>query len=224
MTTAFHTSKKGLIYLFYSIFLSWCQPKKERGFSMNKKTKALDHEQYEFIISTIRQGFTYDEHVFNPNDRLATMLVVQANLGVRISDILKLRLKDIVLECGRYHLDIVEQKTGKARTFSVPAKLYEYLCVYSDNKKIAPTARLFPISERAVQKQLKIVADYLGIEGISTHSFRKFYATTMYLENDYDIELVRHLLQHSSASVTQRYIGISDKRVEDAINKHLCLA
>lgn len=191
---------------------------------MNKKTKALDQDQYKEIIETIRKGFEYDGHTFKPNNRLATMLVIQANLGVRISDILKLTLNDIVKENGRFHLDIVEQKTGKARNFTVPAGLYEYLREYAELNKIMPTARLFPVCERAVQKQLKIVADYMGIDNISTHSFRKFYATEIYLNNDYDIELVRHLLQHSSSSVTQKYIGISEKRVEQAIEKHLMLA
>ena len=191
---------------------------------MNKRTKALDKEQYENIIATIRSGFKYDGHIFKPNSRLATMLVVQANIGVRISDIIKLRLDDIVRENGRYHLDIVEQKTGKERNFTVPAALYEFLEKYARDNRIQSTARLFPICERAVQKQLKIVCDYLGVESISTHSFRKFYATEIYINNDYDIELVRHLLQHSSAAVTQKYIGISEKRVEQAINKHLCLA
>lgn len=191
---------------------------------MNKKTKALDKDQYNLIISTIRNGFTDNGKEFKPNNRLATLLVVQANLGVRISDILKLTLSDIIKESGRYRLDIVEQKTGKVRDFTVPNGLYDYLVKYATENHIGECARLFPVCERAVQKQLKIVSDYLGIDDISTHSFRKFYATEMYLNNDYDIELVRHLLQHSSATVTQRYIGMSNKRIEDAINKHLCLA
>ena len=191
---------------------------------MNKRTKVLDREQYDLIISTIRNGFTYNSSVFKPNDRLASLLVVQANLGVRISDIVKLRLSDIVKEAGRYHLDIIEQKTGKARTFTIVPELYNYLCEYTAKNKIGTQAKIFPVCERAVQKQLKIVCDYLGLEGISTHSFRKFYATELYVNNDYDIELVRHLLQHSSVAVTQRYIGMSNKRVEAAISKHLCLA
>ena len=191
---------------------------------MNKKTKALDKEQYELVIATIREGFTHNGSEFKPNNRLATALVVQANLGVRISDILKLTLSDIVKESNRYRLDIVEQKTGKVRDFTVPVGLYNYLVEYAKENRIGERAKLFPVCERAVQKQLKIVADYLGIDGISTHSFRKFYATEMYMNNDYDIELVRHLLQHSSSAVTQRYIGISTKRVENALNNHLCLA
>lgn len=191
---------------------------------MNKKTRAIDKEEFELIISTIRNGFEHDNEVFKPNNRLATLLVVQGNLGVRISDILKLTLSDIVYESGRYRLDIVEQKTKKVRNFTVPTGLYEYLVDYAKENKIGQYARLFPVCERAVQKQLSIVADYLGLENISTHSFRKYYATEIYINNDYDVELVRILLQHSSTTVTLNYIGMSNKRVEQAINNHLCLA
>lgn len=191
---------------------------------MNIKTKALDKEQYELIISTIRNGFTYDNgKEFKPNNRLASALVVQANLGVRISDILKLTLSDIVYESGRYRLDIVEQKTGKVRDFPIPDGLYTFLKNYASENHINQRARLFPVCERALQKQLAIVAEYLGIDGLSTHSFRKFYGTEIYYANDCDIELVRRLYQHSSIAVTQRYIGVTSKRLEEAINNHLCL-
>ena len=91
------------------------------------------------------------------------------------------------------------------------------------DNSIAATDIIFPITERAVQKQLRIVCDHLGIPGISTHSFRKFYATAIYKHNGYNIALVQHLLQHSSAAVTQRYIGIQLKEIETAIENHLCL-
>lgn len=190
---------------------------------MNKKTVALDAEQYQTIISTIRTGFTLNDYTFKPNDRLATLLVVQANLGLRLSDIVSLTLSDIVKDAGRYRIDIVEQKTQKERNFTVTPDLYTYLLEYATNNKISKQARLFPVSERAVQKQLKIVCDFLGYENVSTHSFRKFYATDIYKNNGYDIVLVQHLLQHSSASITQRYIGIQSAKVEEAINKHICL-
>lgn len=56
-----------------------------------------------------------------PHHEIATALMLEANLGLRISDILKLRLSDIVKDGERYRLAITEQKTGKARVFTVPA-------------------------------------------------------------------------------------------------------
>lgn len=186
---------------------------------MNKKTLSLTHEQYKNIIETMKQGFPG----CRPNRRVATALMLEANLGLRISDIIKLRLSDIVKDGERYRLAITEKKTGKARVFTVPLALYQFIRLYCVDEGISPDAVIFPLTERAVQKQLKAVCDYLGYSGIGTHSFRKFYATEIYRENGYNIVLVQQLLQHSSAAVTQKYIGIQQKDLEQAIERHLCL-
>ena len=183
------------------------------------KTVALTAEQYQEIITTMKQGFTS----FRPKENIATALVLEANLGLRISDILQLRLCDIIKDGGRYRLDIVEQKTGKPRTFTVPVVLYNYIRVYCLDNNISPDEIIFPITIRTVQLQLARVCTYLGYERISTHSFRKFYATEIYNNSGHNIVLVQHLLQHSSATITQRYIGIQPQELEDAIEKHLQL-
>ena len=186
---------------------------------MNKKTKALTTEQYKEIIATMKEGFCG----CRPNERIATALVLEGNLGLRISDILKLRLCDIVLDGDRYRLEIVEQKTGKSRVFTVPLVIQQYIENYCLRNSIRRDELMFPLTERAIQKQLKIVCDYLDFEGISTHSFRKWYATEIYKNNGYDIALVQRLLQHSSAATTQRYIGIEPQRIEAAIQGHATL-
>lgn len=183
---------------------------------MNRKTIALTTEQYKEIIQTMKEGFCG----CRPNERIATALVLEGNLGLRISDILSLRLCDIVMDGDRYRLEIVEQKTGKKRIFTVPLVIQQYVENYCLRNCIRREERIFPITERAVQKQLKIVCDYLGYEGISTHSFRKWYATEIYKSNGCDIALVQRLLQHSSAATTQRYIGIEPQRIEEAIQGH----
>ena len=183
---------------------------------MNKKTKALTTEQYTEIIKTMKEGSS----AFRPNERIATALVLEGNLGLRISDILKLRPSDIVRDGDRYRLEITEQKTGKQRVFTVPLVIEQYIENYCLRNGIGRNDLIFPITERAVQKQLYLVCDYLGYQGISTHSFRKWYATEIYKANGYDIALVQRLLQHSSAAVTQRYIGIEPQRIEAAIQNH----
>lgn len=183
---------------------------------MNKKTKALTTEEYAEIILTMKKGFSG----FRPNERIATALVLEGNLGLRISDILKLRLCDIVKDGNRYRLDIVEKKTGKSRFFTVPFIVWQYVENYCLRNGIHKTDFIFPISERAVQKQLAIVCDYLGYKNIGTHSFRKWYATEIYKANNFDIALVQRLLQHSSAATTQRYIGVEPQRIEQAIQNH----
>lgn len=190
---------------------------------MNKRTLALTDSQYIRIISAIKGGFSHNGIEYKPNERIATALALEANLGLRISDIINLRYCDIVRDGERFRLDIVEIKTEKARTFTVPAEIREFINDYRIRKGIEENDLLFNLSERAVQKHLKAVCDYLGFDGISTHSFRKYFATQIYINNDYNIELVRQLLQHSSAAVTQRYIGIQQKQVENALQKHIKL-
>lgn len=183
---------------------------------MNKKTKALTTEQYKQIIQTMREGFCG----CRPNERVATALVLEGNLGLRISDIVKLRPCEIVQDGDRYRLEIVEQKTNKRRVFTVPLVIAQYVENYCLRNSIGRNDLIFPITERAVQKQLALVCAYLGIVGVSTHSFRKWYATEIYKANGFDIALVQRLLQHSSAAVTQRYIGIEPQRIEAAIQGH----
>ena len=191
---------------------------------MNKKTVALTAEQYEKIIKTMISGFNdTDQNVVKPNKRIATALTLEANLGLRIGDILKLRLSDIVRDGDRYRLDIIEQKTGKKREFTVPIEIYVYIQNYALENNIKATAKLFDISERAVNKHLQKVCAYLGFSGIGSHSFRKFFATSIYNNNKHDINLVRVLLQHSSIAVTQRYIGIQSEEIEEALQKHVHL-
>lgn len=86
---------------------------------------------------------------------------------------------------------------------------------------ISRDARLFDISERQVERHLNKVFMKMGLplRQFGSHSFRKFFATRVYLDNEMNIELVRILLQHSSVQITQRYLNISHKMVESALAK-----
>lgn len=191
---------------------------------MNKKTVALTDEQYMKIIYTIREGFICSNgHIVKPNNRIATILVLEGNLGLRISDILQLRLSLIIPDGNRYRLDMVEKKTKKKREFTVPIEIYSYIQNYALENNINPLAKLFDLSERTVQNHLQLVCEFLGYENISTHSFRKYFATSIYVNNNYNIELVRVLLQHSSVVTTQHYIGIRSKDIEIALQNHIKL-
>ena len=191
----------------------------------NKKTVALTVTQYREIIYTIQHGFER----CRPNKQIATILVLEANLGIRVSDIIGVRskgipglkLNSIVKDGSRYRLDIKEIKTGKSRTFTVKNEVYDYINKYCLENNIKPDEQIFKITQRTVQNHIQKTCKYLGYpNNISTHSFRKFFATEMYTNNNYNIILVQKLLQHSSAAVTQRYIGISPYEIENALNNH----
>lgn len=191
---------------------------------MNKRIVALTTEQYKKIIKTMMSGFVDEnQNIVKPNRRIATALTLEANLGLRIGDILKLRLSDIIRDGDRYRLDIIEEKSGKKREFTVPLEIYAYIQNYALENNIRTTAKLFEISERAVNKHLQKVCKYLNLDGIGSHSFRKFFATTIYNNNRHNINLVRVLLQHSSIATTQRYIGLQSEEIEEALQNHIHL-
>jgi len=185
----------------------------------NITTVALTLEQYKEIIETMRTGGAG----FRANDRIAAALILEANLGIRISDILALTPKNIIKDGYRYRLNITEIKTKKRRPFTVPEEVYLFIKNYCETYEILPNERLFPFTERNVQKYLQKVTDYLGYENIGTHSFRKFFATDIFEKNDYNIILVQQLLQHSSPSITQRYLGISSEQMENALKGHVAI-
>lgn len=177
------------------------------------KTRPLEMNEYNEIKKHILTGFTYgDNKVFRSNPRLALILTLQANLGLRIGDVLELTFSKF----KNSKFETIEQKTGKLQYRDVNPELLNTIMEYVLDNKLSKDDKLFTITVRSIQKQLKIVCDYLGYNNISTHSFRKLYATNQYKMNDNDIELVKELLNHSSIAVTQKYIKVSQSKINEA--------
>ena len=188
---------------------------------MNKRCVALSDEQYRASIRLLREGFVLEGKIIKPNPRIATVAVLQASLGLRLGDVLQLNMGSFIKESGRWKLNIKEQKTGKVRDFTVPVEVYSFIQDYAINMGISNTAKLFDISERQVERHLNKVFSKmeLPLRSFGSHSYRKYFATRVYLDNEMNIMIVKTLLQHSSVAVTQRYIGLSQKTVEDALAK-----
>lgn len=185
-----------------------------------KETRAITEAEYREIIQTMREG---RPGFFRPNRRAAMALVLEANLGIRISDIVKLRLCDIVRDGDRWRLSIVEQKTGKARWFTVPAPVRASIVDYCYQYGISNTEPIVQIKRRTVQDALKKVTNFLELERVGTHSFRKFFAARIYEASGHDTELVREILQHGSLETTQRYLRVTSERVDAALNDTVVL-
>ena len=182
-------------------------------------TLAVDNKNYKRIVECVRSGYVDNNNVkHRANPQLATILVLESNLGCRIGDILKLTTDSIILDGNIYKINIIEQKTGKKRCFIVPNAVKEFIDDYTRSASIE-SGNLFTIKSGAVWKQLRAVTDYLGIENVSTHSFRKFAAASLYNATNHDIEAVCEFLNHSSINTTRSYIRRTDAQLERAIEK-----
>lgn len=186
-----------------------------------KTTRPLEIEEYEEIIKLCKSGFSYSdkntgrEKKFRPNPSLAFALALQATLGFRASDIVNLKVSDF----NRSKFAIKEIKTGKWQNRDLNDTMYNKLLEYAVNNKLDKNDFIYPNKVRNMQQQLKIITDYLGYKNIGTHSFRKLFAHTLYEESGHDIELVRHVLNHSDIKTTMRYLGVSVKKLKEMSSK-----
>lgn len=186
--------------------------------------RAITRVEFDSIVEAMENGSggrsTTRGVTYRRNHQISTILQTQARTGLRVGDVLSLSLSSFVkMQDGNYRFDIVEQKTKKPRTFKIAKRVYNDLQTYAAAQGITDKKqRLFTVKERAVQKYLDIVCEDLELESVSTHSFRKFYATELYERSGHDIELVRRALQHSSVQTTQRYLGLTDERTNELVS------
>ena len=165
-------------------------------------SRPITMDEYKLIIQTIYEGGCG----FRPTPTIALLAQMQASCGLRINDCLRVRLKDIYKsEDNHYRIKIKEQKTGKYRDTIFYADLYFQLseyCVEHGRKKDEP---IFDLTSRAVSKYLKKVTEYLDLDGVGTHSFRKLFATELFRQTD--LLTTSMALLHSNINTTVRYLA-----------------
>ena len=190
--------------------------KEVKGKRNRRAARPLEYDEYMTIITLCQKGFTYKdeygvEHIFRPNKQLAITFILQANLGLRISDVLKLKPSTFKND----KLEVIEKKTGKLQYRTINRNLKELIYEYALENNIKSNDYLIQVKVRAIQKQLSIIANYLNLTNISSHSFRKLFGVTVYNQTNGNIELLKELFNHSNISTTQRYIKVSQKQIDE---------
>lgn len=179
----------------------------------------------EFVqpIRSLKQIETIKKLLKQQSLRDYCLFVLGINSGLRISDLLKLRISDVD-EKGKVkdRIRLRENKTNKFKDFPISdnakSAIREYLKSrqYSENEPlfISRKNKGFLLRQRAY-KILNEVARSIGIkEKIGTHTLRKTFGYHAY-NSGYDIAIIQKLFNHSSPSVTLRYIGITQDEMDD---------
>ena len=204
----------------------------------------------EFVqpIRNVKQIETIKKLLKQQSLRDYCLFVLGINSGLRISDLLKLRISDIS-DKGKIkdRIRLREKKTNKFKDFplsnSTKSALKEYLktreyneneplfisrkrnraeaegvcegkCRNAVNCEVSRENKGFLLRQQAY-KIINDVAKSVGIkEKIRTHTLRKTFGYHAY-NNGYDITLIQKLFNHSSPSVTLRYIGITQDEMDD---------
>lgn len=186
-------------------------------------TRPLEDGEIRDLIDIIASGYTDNDGIpHKPNKQVATILVLQANLGCRIGDICALTVESFSFDGNAWRLDIKEQKTGKARLFVVPGPVKRFIDKWIAENGIK-AGRLFSISEYAVWKQLRAATAVLGMENVSCHSLRKFAALRLYNASGKDIALTSAFLNHSDTKTTLLYLKRSTKQMDEVLSNSTIL-
>lgn len=146
------------------------------------------------------------------------------NTGLRISDIVTLRVDDVR---GKSSVLVREGKTKKMRTVHLSALMADI----ADYIETLPqgTVWLFPsrngsgagktaghISTTQAYRILTGAADLIGRKDIGTHTLRKTFGY-FYYKKTHDVATLMEIFNHDSQATTKRYIGIREDEIAETL-------
>ena len=157
------------------------------------------------------------------------------NSALRISDLLTIQVRDLLEEdmTVKDFFDIQEGKTWKTNRITITPKVKQTLALYTEayptivEKKehyVFFHKKTFPLGSRAIGRKmswvfLSNICNQVGLKGnFWNHTLRK---TWWYQarQNAIPLEIIQHKLNHSSLSITQRYLWITADEIMEACNK-----
>ncbi len=162
------------------------------------------------------------------NFRDLLMFTLGINAGLRISDILTMRWKDLVRKDGHIRDEVIvkEKKTKKTKKFPLNGAVIRAIEMYVQNtpivdlngfvfisRKKKENGETRPISRVAAWQSINKYCKKAGIEqNVGTHTLRKTFGYHQYKRGT-DIAMLQKMLNHSSPEITLRYIGIEREKM-----------
>lgn len=165
-------------------------------------------------IRNMREALRMSKENSARNELLFTFGI---NTGLRIGDIVKIRIEDVR---GKTQMTISEGKTKKKRVVHL-YDLMDDIAQYLDGKP--SSGYLFasrkgdrPISTTQAYRILTEAGRMIGRDDIGTHSLRKTFGYHYY-QRTKDIATLMMIFNHGSQDVTKRYIGITDELIGESL-------
>ena len=161
------------------------------------------------------------DYLREKSERNYVMFMFGIYSGLRISDTLKFKVRDIR---DRDYIIIREQKTRKERRFPINDELKPILRDYVEGKKDyeylfkSRKGKNEPITRQQAYNILQDAADTFDLYAIGTHTLRKTFGYHMY-QQTHDAVTIQRILNHSDISITLRYIGINQEAQDSTMKK-----
>lgn len=152
------------------------------------------------------------------NYKLGFLVVFGINTGLRISDILKLKVDDLQNDS----ITLMESKTNKKRIIKLNDNVKT---AFSLLKERNPNIEGFVFisnqntvfSKQYVNRKLKEMFGSKSL-AISSHSLRKTFGRQVWNNNNQSeksLLYLSELFNHSSIAITKRYLGIRQEELDD---------
>ena len=154
------------------------------------------------------------------NKRDYVMFMFGIYSGLRISDILQFRVRDVRDKdfiCQR------EKKTKKEKRFPINKELKSIIADYVNDKRDfeflfkSPGGPNQPITRQQAYNILSSAGKQFGLDSIGTHTLRKTFGYHMYKQTG-DAALIMDILNHCDIHYTLRYIGVNQDCKNKAYN------
>jgi integrase len=145
----------------------------------------------------------------------AIYIIIAINTGLRSGDLLKLTFEDLRTE----KLTIIEGKTKKTKTIAINENIKELVNKYGKGKTGSPfiTQKKGVLTVQHLNIQLKKLIKEKGLR-ISSHSMRKTFGRRVYFQNNESEKALMYLMDlfnHSSMSMTKKYLGIRQEELDN---------
>ena len=155
----------------------------------------------------------------------------------RISEVLSIRVRNLVPSTGMVLLERKTTKTKSTREVYLPPKLMDSLVRRASGLRLRPSDFLFfnqsptqvtdqfirPLSSQSFDKELRRVCDWNGLSGISSHSFRRTQLTELYRDG-WSLREIQHISGHRSLQSLQEYLDVDKEKVVDKFRDRMEVA
>lgn len=144
---------------------------------------------------------------------MQAILLLGAHAGLRVSEIVSLVWAD--LDLGNAAVHVRSGKGGKARSAVMSVTLAEILRLLGPKQA---DQRLFPVTDAAVRKRLRLLCLKAGVPYRAVHALRHYSGTRLYRASS-DLEAVARHLGHSTLETTRIYAKWSDESLKNSVGK-----
>jgi integrase len=159
----------------------------------------------------------------NPRNKL--LFVMGINNGLRVTDLLKIRVREVKTARVGEIIRITETKTGKQNILVINVSVHKALQDYLQKAILSDDGFLFKstrgsgaIKRGFVNKLIKRWTSNANLRGrYGCASLRKTWGYIQRTVYGVGYEVIAKRFKHSSPAITMRYLGIQDQEVYDSL-------